>query len=345
MGLYVEGYFNDFAFVEEYNWLICASLVGLQIRDMQTGGIIKVLSQDTAIQHFDISQDNRRLVFTQGIKLVDGDLIPLNMYVYSLPDFQEISELKGTDGILQTHFTENAQEVVLVSYYGDKNYPVQIYSIPEKKYTKNITVLKEFFQYMQMSPDWKNIITVSTSNVNFFDIETGELKKKITSGHAFNVDFNPTGKFYVVCVYNQTTFFNYDNYEAIMQINFDEYGSAKFLNNNNKQLLVFNKLRKLKMLHFDFDSLATGVEIKEDIPVIYPNPTMGYVMIPNDGNNILKITISDYTGRDFPAIYTMETGEKTNSIRLNVTMIPNGTYLVTIQDGKFPKSYKLIKGE
>jgi WD40 repeat protein len=268
------------------------------------------------------------------------------MWVYSLPDLEEICRFQHNGS---PRFLNNSQIAMTRSdvNMGGDNWAIDVYSIEEEKIIKTLPIPHpaNIGDNMFVSPDYKNLITVNSTSVNFFDIETGELKKKITSGHAFNVDFNPTGKFYVVCVYNQTTFFNYDNYEAIMQINFDEYGSAKFLNNNNKQLLVFNKLRKLKMLHFDFDSLATGVEIKEDIPVIYPNPTMGYVMIPNDGNNILKITISDYTGRDFPAIYTMETGEKTNSIRLNVTMIPNGTYLVTIQGGKYPKSYKLIKGE
>jgi WD40 repeat protein len=342
MGLYVEGYFNDFAFVEENNWLVCASLVGLEIRDINTGAILKVLSQDTGTLHFDISQDNKSLVFTQGSKLVDGNYIPLNMYVYSLPDLQEIAVAKGVLTIDNKFINKNE---IAVAIRDADNYEFHVFSIPQNKYIRKLTEINipqyGMLNLMSMSPDYKNLITVNSTSVNFYNIETGELVNKIASSQAYYIGFNPTGRIYSFSDFNRNSLCNFENHREIFMIKNDIFSLLVFLNLDNTKILS-NKFGKLKMLRFDFDSLATGVEIKEDIPVIYPNPTMGYVMIPNDGNNILKITISDYTGRDFPAIYTMETGEKTNSIRLNLTIIPSGTYFCNITGQNLSKTLKII---
>ena len=348
MGMYVEGYFNEFAFVEEYNWLVCASMVGLEIRDINTGAILKVLSQDTGTLHFDISQDNKRIVFTQGSELVDGNYIPLNMYVYSLPDYQEISKLEGTGGILQTKFTETAEEVVLVSYYGDKNYPVQIYSIPEKRYTKNIAVLNEFFQFMQISPDWKQVITVSTSSVNFYDIETGELKHTLPTFQPYLFQYNKTGDYYIICYRdpNPNKIIFSKHFNEIARFGDEELRKIHFLNLNNNRILgtgVGNGMVVFKMLHFDFDSLATGVEIKANISVIYPNPTSGFVNIPLNCINSSKYEIFNTSGRLVNSIEI--TGATNNLLKIDFTIYSAGVYSVKVYCGKDVFNYQVVRVE
>ncbi|MDT3741252.1 MAG: T9SS type A sorting domain-containing protein [Candidatus Kapabacteria bacterium] len=336
MGMFIPGLINDFGIIQEYGWMFCTRAEGLSIYDMNTGAFIRNIGESWPGGWFDVSPDKSKIVFRQ-----QG-----SMWVYSLPNLEEICRYQHNGS---PRFINNSQIAMTRSdvNLGGDNWAIDVYSIEEQKIIKTLPIPHPATvgDKIYVSPDYKNLITTNSLSVNFYDIETGELKKKMTSGQAFNVDFNPTGKFYVLCVYNQTTFYNYGNYEAIMQINFDEYGSAKFLNNKNKQILVFNKLRKLKMLHFDFDSLATGVITKEDIPIIYPNPTSDYVNIPIESIYISKVTITDYFGRNFPAVYLMETGKKSDSIRLNLTGLPKGTYFISIQNKNSQKTYKLIKGE
>jgi hypothetical protein len=330
MGIYVEGWFNDFAFVEEYNWLICASLVGLQIRDMQTGEIIHKIGT-TPIGRLDVSPDHSKIVFR-----LEG-----NMYIYSLTGFQEIAVAKSINVIDNKFINEN--EIVVVTQDAN-NYDFHIYSIPQNKYIRKLAVINSLidgsFDFMQISPDSRNLITKNSSGLKFYDIETGDLF--LHTSDRYFAGFSPNSKFYAISDKSKSTLYNFENHKIVFGINNDNYVLYRFLNKDNKHFLGVGNESSFKMLRFDFDSLATGVEIKEDIPVIYPNPTMDYVIIPNDGNNILKITISDYTGRDFPAIYTMETGEKTNSIRLNLTIIPSGTYFCNITGQNFSKTLKIM---
>jgi hypothetical protein len=159
------------------------------------------------------------------------------------------------------------------------------------------------------------------------------------------LDFNPSGKYYTICGPTQNVIYNYENYNEIFRLSNDKYRSLRFLNKGNKHFLGIGTGFLFKLLRFDFDSLSTGVEIKEVMPLIYPNPSNEFANIPTNSEIVTKVTLTDNSGRDFPAIYSIETSYNSDSIRLNLTKIPHGTYFITLQTSNSQRTYKLIKGE
>ena len=97
------------------------------------------------------------------------------------------------------------------------------------------------------------------------------------------------------------------------------------------------------MLRYDFDSLATGVEIKANIPVIYPNPTSGFVNIPLNCINSSKYEIFNTSGRLVNSIEI--TGATNNLLKIDFTIYPAGVYSVKVYCGKDVFNYQVVRVE
>ena len=333
MGMFISGLIDDFGIIPEYGWMVCTRKEGLSIYDMNTGVFIRNIGDSWPGGWFDVSPDKSKIVFRQ-----QG-----SMWVYSLPDLEEICRFPHNGS---PRFLNNSQIAMTRSdvNMGGDNWAIDVYSVEEQKIIKTLPIPHpaNSGDKMYVSPDYKNLITTNSSSVNFYDIETGELRNNISDVGPYYFGFNPTSKFYAVSDFNRNSFYNYENHTEVFRVKNDIFSLMVFLNLDNKKILS-NKFGNLKMLRYDFDSLATGVEIKANIPVIYPNPTSGFVNIPLNCINSSKYEIFNTSGRLVNSIEI--TGATNNLLKIDFTIYPAGVYSVKVYCGKDVFNYQVVRVE
>ena len=94
------------------------------------------------------------------------------------------------------------------------------------------------------------------------------------------------------------------------------------------------------MHHLDMDSLVSGISEPDIVETVYPNPSQDFVIINTEIGISPQILIFDYVGNEYPAEFTIEP----DGLRLNISHVPDGIYMVKVISGKNQKSFKLIKG-
>ena len=73
---------------------------------------------------------------------------------------------------------------------------------------------------------------------------------------------------------------------------------------------------------------------------IYPNPTSNQIIVESSGSTMTALTIYDLLGRDFPIQQEVISEERR---RLNLSELPSGIYVVSIQIGDRWINQKIFK--
>ncbi len=119
-------------------------------------------------------------------------------------------------------------------------------------------------------------------------------------------------------------------------------GSNNLKFNKKNQIFVFTE-DGLKILNWMVQSDVK--EIDQNNSIIYPNPTTGEINLSKfefkQGD--LKISITDMIGKEIKLLFNGKFEQK--NLTFNIADLPNGMYLLKIQQNNEINSFKVMKGE
>ena len=352
LGKVIEQSMNHYEIVAKHGFIICELYDSISVYDYNTYERIYTFEIYGHISKFDISPDKSKIVFGQVTNF--NDPIENYLYVYSLPEFNQLAKFRHDVGNPELYgfgnlkFLPNNEELMMVPQfsYEQDEWNIEVFSVPENRVVRKfgkpepITFYNDFIEEMYISPDEKYLITQQRVELSFFDLQEETIFKSLDVKAPYQVDYNLTGDFIFIgeeANEPNRTFYT-SECDLRFMIHSDEIGEFYFLNNDNTKMLGTGF--KLKMYHLDMDSLASGVTEPDELETIYPNPSQDFVNINTEIGIAPQILIFDYIGNEYPVEFTIEP----NGLRLNISHIPDGMYLIKVISGKNQKSFKLIKG-
>ena len=322
--------------------LITHSSDSLLIRQYPSLILIKKIISDGLDGKFDIAPDN--MTFTSAADVEGIRIFNINSgnIIKTINDFPFKWD-QHNGGTRRAYYVRYNFDGTKILFSGDWAF---IYDLTLD------TIIHTFSQSLSptYSPDYSKI-AIKQSNpaeVYIYNSEFYQQDYKISLGGNNNFDFvfSPDGKYVITANDNgYLNIWDIDSQKIVYNFYFDMFPKPALGHpaySNDGKYIAFESGR-LFLIAPKITSVEDTLHPLQKI--LYPNPTTGIVKLEFNlqSNEIVRINISDNTGKNISNTNLGLLNSGKNIYEYNITSLTAGVYFITIQSQSYSETYKLIK--